>query len=200
MLGAPVGLLLVLALAAAEKPPEDLAARIREGDREAFRTFFDRHHGRLLGYLRSRGLSQSEAEDVVQNAFLYIWEHRREIDPDKSLRAYLFRIGYTRGLNRLRDASKFDPDAEVAEQSDRGDRSSRPETPEADVLTAELRAQIDDAIAALPEKRRAVFELCFLRDYTYREAAQALDISPKTVETHIRLALRDLRETLAEHE
>jgi RNA polymerase sigma-70 factor (ECF subfamily) len=41
-----------------------------------------------------------------------------------------------------------------------------------------------------------VFELCFLQDCTYREAADALDVTPKTVETHMRLALRDLRDAL----
>jgi RNA polymerase sigma-70 factor (ECF subfamily) len=187
-----VGLLLLIALSVEETPSDpSLAERIRDGDREAFRTFFDRHHGRLLGYLRSRGVPAAAAEDVVQAAFLYVWEHRDEIEPDQSLRAYLFRIGYTRGVNHFRDASKFDPDA-TPEQT----RSSDRDTPEADVLNAELRARIDEAIAALPERRRAVFELCFLHDCTYKEAAEALDIAPKTVETHMRLALRDLRAAL----
>jgi RNA polymerase sigma-70 factor (ECF subfamily) len=133
------------------------------------------------------------AEDLVQNAFLYIWEHRDDIDPDQSLRAYLFRIGYTRALNHHRDTAAIDDEADV-------ERAQAPErsTPESDALQAELRKQIDAAIAALPERRRAVFELCFLQDCTYQEAADALDISRKTVETHMRLALRDLRSALEE--
>jgi RNA polymerase sigma-70 factor (ECF subfamily) len=188
----PAVLLLLLALGLEEASPDpSLAERIKNGDRDAFRTFFDRHHGRLLGYLRSRGVPQSEAEDIVQNAFLYLWEHRDDIDPDQSIRAYLFRIGYTRALNHFRDASKFEADA-ATEQPQR----PASDTPEADALNAELRAQIDEAVAALPERRRLVFELCFLQDYTYQEAAEALDIARKTVENHMRLALRDLREAL----
>ena len=61
---------------------EALARRIRDGDREAFRTFFDRHHGRLLGYVRSRGVPREAAEDLVQNAFVYLWRHRDRIDPN----------------------------------------------------------------------------------------------------------------------
>jgi RNA polymerase sigma-70 factor (ECF subfamily) len=194
MMSFPAGLLFLLALAVEDRPGEaSLAKRIKTGDREAFRTFFDRHHGRLLGYLRSRGVPKDAAEDLVQTAFLYVWEHRDTIDPDRSLRAYLFRIGHTRALNHFRDNSKFDPDADVQEV-----RSGESNTPEADALQAELRAQIDAAIARLPERRRAVFQLCFLQECTYREAAEVLDIRPKTVETHMRLALRDLREALGD--
>jgi RNA polymerase sigma-70 factor (ECF subfamily) len=188
------GLLLLLALALEDTPTErDLAERIKDGDRTAFRRFFERHHGRLLGYLRSRGIPSDVAEDLVQNAFLYVWEHRDEIDPNQSLRAYLFRIGYTRALNHHRDTSKFDADADLERAP-----SSEQGTPEANAMNAELRAQIDDAIGALPERRRAVFELCFLQDCAYQEAADALDITQKTVEAHMRLALRDLREALAD--
>ena len=187
------GLLLLLALSIGESPEDRrLAARIRDGDRAAFRTFFDRHHGRLFGYLRSRGVPASDAEDLVQTAFIYIWEHRDRIDPKRSLRAYLFRIGYTRALNRLRDSARVDLDAPVDRPSSTGS-----ETPESDALTRELREALDAAIEDLPERRRAVFELCFLRDFTYQEAANALDITRNTVETHMRLALRDLRDTMA---
>jgi RNA polymerase sigma-70 factor (ECF subfamily) len=187
---------LILLLAATR--PEDadrdgpiLARRIKKGDRAAFREFFDRHHGRLLGYVRSKGVPQEEAEDIVQNAFLYIWNHRDRIDPDQSLRAYLFRIGYTRALNHRRDTAKFDDATEPQDAA-----SSDRRTPESDAMAADVRRQIDAAIAELPDRRRAVFELCVLQDLTYREAADALDITRKTVENHMRLALRDLREAL----
>jgi RNA polymerase sigma-70 factor (ECF subfamily) len=192
----PFSAALVLLLALAPEGPSgapSLAERIRNGDREAFRAFFDRHHGRLLGYLRSRGVPDAAAEDIVQAAFLYVWEHRADIDPDRSLRAYLFRIGYTRGLNHFRDTATEIADPDVGHTSAAG-RSS----PEDDALHTELRARIDEAIAALPDRRRAVFELCFLQDCTYREAAEALDITRKTVETHMRLALRDLRRALGD--
>jgi RNA polymerase sigma-70 factor, ECF subfamily len=49
----------------------------------------------------------------------------------------------------------------------------------------------------LPDKRREVFELCYLQEFSYREAAEALDISPKTVENHMGMALKDLRVKLS---
>lgn len=102
----PVLGLLLIGLAIQEDPDDaTLAGRIREGDREAFRRFYECHHAPLFRYLRRRGTSTDVAEDLVQKAFLYIWEHRQRIDPGQSLRGYLFRIGYTRMLNHVRDTA-----------------------------------------------------------------------------------------------
>lgn len=185
-----LGVLLVgLAL---QEDPDDatLAARIREGDREAFRRFYERHHAPLFRYLRRRGLSTDVAEDLVQKAFLYVWENRQRIDPKKSLRAYLFRIGYTRMLNHLRDAPPHDAGAAPERQP-----ATTP-SPQADAAYRDLREALEEAIEQLPERRREVFELCFVEDLTYREAADTLDISPKTVESQMRHAFQTLREAL----
>ena len=84
-----------------------LARRIKRGDAGAFKVFFERHHGVLYRYLRARGLPGVVCEDLIQNAFLTIWERRHEIDEQKSLRAFLFKICYTRALNHFRDTAKF---------------------------------------------------------------------------------------------
>ena len=65
-------------------------------------------------------------------------------------------------------------------------------------LAAETRQAFDRAVAALPERRRAVFELCFVEGLTYRETAEVLEISPKTVEHQMSSAFKALREALAD--
>ena len=165
-----------------------LAERIRAGDAGAFREFFDGAHADLLGTLRRRGLDAATAEDVVQQAFVWIWEHRDRIDASRSLRGLLFRIGITRGLNARRDAGRTDalPDAPLA-ASPTGDAAAG----------AQLRAAFERAVAALPERRQEVFRLCFVDGLTHREAAEALDIAPKTVEHQMGHALKALRLALA---
>lgn len=188
--------LLLLGLALRDDPDaRDLARRIRDGDREAFRMFFDRHHGRLFGYVCSRGISEDAAADIVQNAFVYVWTHRDNIDPERSLRSYLFRIGYTRALNHLRDHGDANDDLDLDLRSDEQARS-----PEHDAQMRLLRETVDEAIQTLPERRRAAFTLCFIEGMSYREAADALDVTRKTIENHISHALRDLRETLEGYE
>lgn len=188
----PELLLVVLALrAGADVDDAALAQRIHDGDHAAFRTFFDRHHGTLLAYLRRRGVPPEVAEDLVQHAFVYIWEHRGGIDPRRSLRAYLFRIGSTRALNHFRDTARFasDPPLDAVTPAEGED-------PDAAVRHRELLQSLHEAVQALPERRRAVFELCFMQDLTYREAAQVLDISIKTVENQMGHAFKALRERL----
>jgi len=166
-----------------------LAHRIKQGDAGAFRAFFDRYHGLLYGYLRRRGLAVAACEDLMQHAFLTIWERRHEIDEDKSLRALLFKIGYTRALNHFRDTAKF-TDAAVLRNR------TAPAAPDCDAAYALLHQSLLTAVEALPERRRAVFELCFLHEFTYREAAETLGISPKTVEHQMGHALKAIRHAL----
>ena len=100
-----------------ERDDATLAKRIKEGDHVAFRQFFDRYHGSLLAFLIKKGLDQEAAQDIVQNAFIKIWEGRDQIDPSKSIKAFLYKIGYTRTLNYFRDTAKFDQEADLTSRA-----------------------------------------------------------------------------------
>lgn len=187
-------MLALLLAALAPGPPETseeaaLAGAIRAGDHRAFRRFFDRNHAGLLRYLARRGVPDEVADDLAQGAFVYLWEHRETLDPARSVRAYLFRIAHTRALNHFRDTARLvrevpdDAGLETAPQSDAA---------EAEQLNRALAA----AIEALPERRRAVFELCFVQGLSHKEAAEALSLSPKTIEHQMGYALKTLRARL----
>ncbi len=184
-----------LLLGLALRPTADLddgalARRIRDGDAAAFKAFFDRHHPALFRYLRRRGVPADVSEDLLQNAFLTLWERRADIDETRSLRALLFRIAHTRALNHFRDTARFaDPEA-APEPAD-------PTTPDASAGYHLTQAALRKAIDRLPPRRRAVFELCFMEELTYREAAEALGISVKTVEHQMGRALKAIRKEMA---
>jgi RNA polymerase sigma-70 factor, ECF subfamily len=184
-------LLAALADGAPESPEEAaLTAAIREGDHRAFRRFFERHHAGLLRYLDRRGVSDEVADDLAQAAFVYLWEHRAALDPARSARAYLYRIAHTRALNHFRDTARLVRD--VPE-----DGPSAPTAPASDAAEAAmLQEALAAAVAALPERRRAVFELCFGQGLSHKEAAEALGLSPKTIEHQMGYALKTLRARL----
>jgi RNA polymerase sigma-70 factor, ECF subfamily len=184
--------LLILFLALSKDSSIDdvqLSVNIRNGDQKAFKTFYDKHYPGLYRFMMSRGMSHDEAEDLVQKAFIMIWDKRSGIDETKSLRAYLFQIAYTRMLNHVEYHSKFKdqdpPDNDISERN-----------PESDTDYSELLHQINKIIAGMPEKRAMVFELCFMKQFTYKETADAMDVSPKTVENHMALAFKDMRAAL----
>lgn len=176
-----------LTAAGTSRPGDDLARQIRRGDARAVRAFFDATHADLLAMLRRRGLDAAQAEDVAQQAYIWIWEHRAEIDPERSLRGLLFRIGLTRGLNAARDAGRTDalPEAGVPDSA-----ASDP------AALADLRSALALAVADLPERRRQTFTLCFTDGLTHREAAQVMGVSAKTVEHQMGHALKAIRARL----
>ena len=182
--------LLVLALSGNKSLDSiDLAHRIKAGNHKAFQDFFDAHYDSLYRFIVSKHTSPEAAKDLIQKAFVYIWEHRQNIDPQKSLRAYLFKIGYTRMLNHHRNNKKFNDEVAVPEQESTL-------TPEDQARANDLQCAIDRAINQMPEKRGAVFQLCFMEDLTYKEAARVMEVSPKTIENHMGLAFKDMRKAL----
>lgn len=168
-----------------------LSVEIRNGDQKAFKQFYDKHYPGLYRFMLSRGMSHDEAEDLVQKAFIMIWEKRKGIDETKSLRAYLFQIAYSRMLNHIEYQSKFNDE-------DPPDDKTSLKNPDTDADYSELLYHIKKIISKMPEKRSQVFEFCFMKQFTYKETAEVMDISVKTVENHMALAFKDMRSALTE--
>ena len=185
-----IGILFFLALSLQRSGSDDdraeLARKIKNGDKAAFEAFYGQHSAPLISFLRSKGLDQQEAEDLLQQAFLIIWEKRSEIDPSRSLHSFLFTTAYRRMLNLFRDRKDTVSDYAYVLESDG-------QNPQEETETNEAIRHLHSALEEMPEKRRNVFELCYMQEFTYKEAAEALGISPKTVENHMGLALKDLR-------
>lgn len=170
------------------------AERIRAGDESAFESFFDDVYPGLVAFLRHRTGSAALAEDIAQDAFVALWERRAGIDPDRSLRAYVYRAALNRAVSlgrrrrlelRMRDWL-------------RATVSSAP-LPDADLRGDELRGAIHAAVAALPARCREVFLLARDGGMSYAEIAATLALSPKTVENHMGRAFRLLRDALRVH-
>jgi len=183
-------LLLLIALSVNDdREDHDLAIRIRRGDRDAFKFFFEKYETGLLSFLISKGMDKQRAEDLLQQAFMIIWEKRSDIKPNRSLRTFLFTLSYNRILNYFRNTRKTEPDL-VYKWTDEGPN------PEYQPETTEVIKAIQRELEQMPERRRKVFEFCYLQQFTYHETAGAMGISIKTVEKHMTLALRDLRKAL----
>ncbi|MEX2600640.1 MAG: RNA polymerase sigma-70 factor [Balneolaceae bacterium] len=166
-----------------------LFTSIQSGDQEAFRIFFEQHYNSLHHYLQRFKLDSSAADDIIQKAYIYIWEHRENIRPELSLKAYLYRIAYTRMINHLKSSGRYKDLESNAE-------SSTEITPEDHLIHTDLTESLNRAVEQLPERRRAVFKSCFLHELSYKETASILNITVKTVENHMALALKDIRAAL----
>ena len=153
-----------------------------------FRHYFEMVHRSVLRIISNR----STAEDVSQEVFMDLWRKRDRLNITSSLPAYLRRAARNRALNHIRDQKlKFDDSDEGHLELPSGAVSVTQR-----LAAEELQRRIDAAIEALPERCRIIFALSRFEEMTYREIAEELNISVKTVENQISKALRLLREAL----
>ena len=177
-----------------------LVAAVQQGDVDAFRTLHEHYIVDLLDFTYTYLRSRDDAEEVVQDLFLWIWEHRHEWSAPGSVRAYLFKAVRNRAINRLRQRRVQARFAErVAQANDpKGLDPPVASDPLADVTAEELDAVIARAVEALPPRSREVFLLVRERHLSHADVAELLGISPKTVENHMTSALGALRTQVAE--
>lgn len=146
-----------------------------------------RHAARQLGDVEV-------ARDVVQEAFIQVWERRRGWRPRGSARAYLYRIVRHLVIDEKRKQGVRRRWAESRQLVD----APRPPTPAEELDAKVLADAFEAAVALLPDRRREVFELVFQRGLSHAEAAAVLDISVQTVANQMSAALRSVRRAIKE--
>lgn len=169
--------------------------RIRSGDREAYRRAFRAHCEDLCRFALKYVDHLRVAEDLVQDVFFDLWVERRSLEVEQSLEAYLYGMVRHRAITHLRQKQ-----ARGTWMRKGGIQNLSPEflaDGSGDGLeNKEQKQRAKRAIEALSERQYQVFVLSRRYELTYSEIAVALDISIKTVETHMSRALKFLRDQL----
>lgn len=160
----------------------------------AFEQVFKEHFKGLHSYAFTIVRDDADAEEIVQNVFYKLWERREQIAELQSVNAYLYRSVYNESLNYLKHqkvkmAYQSHAVNHTPQSSDAGDNAS----------LKELEGRIQAAMNDLPEQCRTIFQLSRFEELKYREIADRLGISVKTVENQMGKALKILRSKLAEY-
>jgi RNA polymerase sigma-70 factor (ECF subfamily) len=172
--------------------------RIRLGDEDAFQSLFELHYGSLCDFVQSYVRSSETAEELVQTVFLRIWVDRATWEPATGVRAYLFAACRNQALGALKHERVVALAAARAASEDVSLGSGAPRLgPDEELQAAELTRALQEAVRALPERRRWVVILRWQHQMSYAEIADALGISVKTVEVQIGRALAAFRTRLA---
>jgi len=179
----------------AEARDRELMMRIHSGDdHRALDELMNRHRLSLVRYsLRLLGEVEG-AEDTVQEAFIRLWERRKEWVPAGSPRSFLYRM--VRNL-ALQEIEKRGVRKRWIDRNGGGEIDL--ESPSRVFDTKALRGDVEKAIQSLPARRREILVLSRFHRMTYREIADLLGISPQTVANHMSAAFRDLRTLLSGH-
>jgi RNA polymerase sigma-70 factor (ECF subfamily) len=158
---------------------------------QAFEQLFTDWFGGLHTYAFSMLKDDSEAEEVVQAVFCRIWERRASIPEPVSMKAYLYGCVYHACVDQLRQRK-----ARRGRHTNIGERG---ESAAGRLELAELEGRFERVLAQLPEQCRNIYQLSRFGELRYREIADQLGISVKTVEAQMSKALKRLREQLMDY-
>lgn len=172
--------------------PDDLfiVKRIREGDIQTFESLFKQYHSPLFLYALGITGSKAAAEEIIQDLFYVIWKEREKLHITHSLKSYLYKAVHNRALQHCEHH-------EVKERHKEHVLSKQTEapvdTPQEHLEYKELEKTIHRALNTLPERRRKIFVMHRFEGLKYKEIAEKLSLSVKTVEAEMTKAYRSLR-------
>lgn len=180
-------------------PVDELApllAGVRAGDERAYRALFDVLYAPLRRFAFTLVRDAAAAEDLVQDAFVRLWDRRERLDDACSVRAYLFRIVRNLAFNARRDAATQrrlldDPVALDSAAVPRGFAA-----PDAAAAGEDLSGRLAGWLDELPPRQREALLLSRVEGLSHAEVAEAMGCAPRTVNNHLVAALATLRRRL----
>lgn len=170
------------------------AEKLKKSDVEIFEALFKSHYVKLSFFANKFLNDLQVAEEIVSDTFAYLWEEREHIKVTNSVNAYLYRMVQNRCLNYLKHR-KIESEY-VNYLAKHNLLSEVPAAGRNPCIEKELEAQVLKAIEELPEKCREVFKMSRFDHLQNKEIAQQLNISHKTVERHMTIALDRMRACL----
>ena len=165
---------------------------LQKGDVKAFDDLFNKYSSRLFSFSLKYLKSNEEAEEVVQEVFLYIWDKRKGIKPDQSFNSYIFTIAYNiikkYFLKKTRDnAFKDDLIYSLLQEENKLDQI---------IDYKFLLEKVEKYIEALPKRRKEIFIKRKFDGLSVKQIAEGLGISPNTVENQLASAKKQIQEEL----
>lgn len=171
---------------------KQLIRAIRNGDTKSFEKLFEKYYDKYFSFACALLHDTDAAEDVLQNVFLKIWLGRERLDENRSIENYLLvsvrneifdwlRLKYNQVVVHEEDVEKEDVSADI----------------EASLAWAEASDKMDAIIRKMPPQRQRIFLMSRYSNMSSKAIADSLDLSVRTVERHIYLALKDLKSIIS---
>jgi RNA polymerase sigma-70 factor (ECF subfamily) len=166
------------------------------GDEQAFKQFFDLYAGRLYQFAYSFIKSKPIAEEAVSDVFFKVWLNRKELVNIENIKAYLFKATYNTSLNYLDEIKRKKAVSLEDVEVDLGINLICPET---ELINKELKKVIEQAIESLPPRCKLIYKMAKVEQLKYKEIAELLDISVKTINHQLSIALKKIGEVIKQY-
>ncbi len=173
-----------------------LIKKFKRGDHVAFETLYEKHRNGAYFYALAMVGRSHAAEEAVQEAFIAFVGNVRSYRPEGSFKTYLYKAVRSRVLDAVR---RIATRREVPDEPGIFEEPEPPvggKVPEGPLGGEDLRPLVEDALLGLPEEQREVVVMKIYNDMTFREIAEALDISAETAASRFRYAKEKLRSKL----
>lgn len=173
-----------------------LKMQIAKGNETAFRELFDLFFPLITQFVFSLIKSKDAATDITDDIFIRLWNKRTEIEKIENLKVYLYKAAKNASLNYIsRSAGRnvHEPFDDISVQLK--DESN----PEQMMITAEMARKIIEAVNSLPPRCKIVFKLVREDGLKYKEVAEILNLSVKTVDAQMVIAVSRIREAMKSH-
>jgi RNA polymerase sigma-70 factor, ECF subfamily len=169
-------------------PDSQLMLRVREGDREAFRSLYDKYLGAITRFAGNFVASPARGEELAQDVFLQVYRARDRYEPRAKFSTWIYTIAHNLCLNEVR---RFDYRGRV-ESFEREEGESR-------AAGRQTEARVRELVAALPESQRTALILSRVEELRYVEIGEILGCSEQAVKSLIFRATRTLKEGLKDY-
>jgi RNA polymerase sigma-70 factor (ECF subfamily) len=171
-----------------------LIHRLQKRDEAVFEQVFKSNYKSLHAYAFSILRDEADAEEMVQSVFYKLWERSENLSISGSITAYLYRAVHNESLNYIKHLSvRSKHRMYVSHKIDDGSEEGSGR-----VQAKELEERIQQAMSELPEQCRTIFQMSRFEELRYREIAEKLNLSVKTVENQMGKALKLMRARLAD--
>ena len=173
-----------------------LLTEVKNGSFQAFERLYNMYSGKLYNFImRISSGNQYMAEEVVQSAFIRVWEVRERVEPESSFISFLCTIAKNLLMNMYqRQTVEY-----VYNEYLKNTGVDRDSQTEESIDLRFLNEYIDSLAEELPAQRKKIFILSKRQNYTNKEIAEMMGISESTVATQLSLAVKFMREQLMKH-
>ncbi|WP_288206469.1 RNA polymerase sigma-70 factor [uncultured Parabacteroides sp.] len=178
-----------------DKTDNELVHLLIQNDEAAFSELYIRYKDKLYYFCLNLLKSAEEANDIVQEIFIRIWESRNFINPELSLSSFLYTMARNRILNYFRD---MDIDVKVKSILMQT-KPTEENIIESDLIYTEYQNILKEAIEALPPQKKKIFNMSRKENMTHKEIAAELHISVNTVQEHISGSLHFIKKHFSKH-
>jgi len=162
-----------------------LLLRLKKGDHRAFDIVFSMYYRKIYYFCCRYFYSKEDAEEIVQEIFVKIWLKKQSIDLEKNFEQYVYAIAKNHILNDIRNKMSNRSRLQEYNLQQKGWNNAVEE----EIYFNELENIFYEAIKTLPARRKEIFILNRVKGLSNKEISERLDISVKTVEAQMKLAL-----------